>query len=299
MPPAESSPAAAGVALVIGSGSVKCAAALGLMKVLKRERIPVDLVVGCSGGSLYAAVISLGIDVVEAEEMTKRLWTTANSRSGAPGRLRCRVLFPGLFGFSEKFGLVDDRLILARLRDAFGDKTFADAKIPLHIAATDFWHGEQVILSEGEPRRLDPRLHRDAVHLLAPGRWTERLLADGFLSDPLPVGVAIKEGANVIIAIGFESPFQSRIDSFPPASPSSSRRSSDEQPAEARTSPSTTSRTTARSSPSCRVFSQRYPALRHRQDSRSSHRRGGEGRRGADPVPEEAARPGGAKSAAS
>jgi NTE family protein len=38
------------IALVIGSGSVKCAASLGLMKVLARENIDIDLVVGCSGG---------------------------------------------------------------------------------------------------------------------------------------------------------------------------------------------------------------------------------------------------------
>jgi len=47
------------VALVIGAGSVKCAAALGLWKVLKREGIALDLVVGCSGGSLYAASMAL------------------------------------------------------------------------------------------------------------------------------------------------------------------------------------------------------------------------------------------------
>src|SRR6185436_12468849 len=35
----------------------------------------------------------------------------------------------------------------------------------------------------------------------------------GFMSDPLPVGVAIKEGADIIIAMGFESPYESRIDS--------------------------------------------------------------------------------------
>ena len=48
------------VALVIGSGSVKCAASLGLLKVLERENIFIDMVVGCSGGSIYAAAIALG-----------------------------------------------------------------------------------------------------------------------------------------------------------------------------------------------------------------------------------------------
>ena len=47
------------VALVIGSGSVKCAAALGAYRVLQREGIGVDMVVGCSAGSLFASVIAL------------------------------------------------------------------------------------------------------------------------------------------------------------------------------------------------------------------------------------------------
>ena len=51
------------VALVIGAGSVKCAAALGLWRTLDRHGIELDMVVGCSGGSLYAAVMALGYDV--------------------------------------------------------------------------------------------------------------------------------------------------------------------------------------------------------------------------------------------
>jgi len=209
VPPADSSPAPAGVALVIGSGSVKCAAALGLMKVLKRERIPVDLVVGCSGGSLYASLIALGIDVGEAEEMTRRLWTRELTKRRA-WKAPFRVLFPGLFGFSEKFGLVDDRLVLARLRDAFGEKTFADAKIPLFLTATDFWNGEQVVMSEGG--LVDAIRASIAIpYVFEPWTVGDRVLLDGFLSDPMPVGVAIREGAGVIVTMGFESPYQTRV----------------------------------------------------------------------------------------
>src|SRR5437773_175384 len=70
-------PSSAGprVAVVLGSGSVKCAAALGLLRVLKREGIGVDMIVGCSGGSVYAALIAMGHDVDTAEAMTRRLWT--------------------------------------------------------------------------------------------------------------------------------------------------------------------------------------------------------------------------------
>ena len=37
------------VALVIGSGAIKCAASIGMFQVLEEANIQVDLVVGCSG----------------------------------------------------------------------------------------------------------------------------------------------------------------------------------------------------------------------------------------------------------
>jgi len=46
-----------------------------------------------------------------------------------------------------------------------------------------------------------------------PVRIGERLLVDGYLADPLPVSVAMKHGARVIVAVGFESPYQEEIPS--------------------------------------------------------------------------------------
>ena len=64
---------APGVALVIGSGGVKCAAAIGLQRCLNQEQIPIELVVGCSGGAIYAAAIALGHDPASAAAMTTAL----------------------------------------------------------------------------------------------------------------------------------------------------------------------------------------------------------------------------------
>jgi NTE family protein len=199
------------IALVIGAGSVKCAAALGLQRVLRREGIAIDMVVGCSGGSMYAAMIALGHDVETAQEMTTRLWTReVTGRSNR--RAMLGALFPSIFRFDEAFGLRDDRLVMARLREAFGDRTFADTELPLYLAATDFHNGEQVVLAEG--RLLDAIRASIAIPFtFNPWRIGDRLLIDGFMSDPLPVGVAIREGADVIVAMGFESPFQERISS--------------------------------------------------------------------------------------
>jgi NTE family protein len=202
---------AKGVALVIGSGGVKCAASIGLQRCLNHEKIPIDLVVGCSGGAIYAAAIALGHDPASAARMTATLWTRDVTAASDRGAL-ARMVFPRLFGFTERFGLKKDTLVNARIAEGFGEKTFADCKIPLFITATDFRTGEQVTISEG--RIADAVRASIAVPFaFAPWEVNGRLCVDGFLSDPLPVGVAIREGAHVIIAMGFESPNQERITS--------------------------------------------------------------------------------------
>jgi len=199
------------IALVIGAGSVKCAAALGLQKVLDREGIGVDLVVGCSGGSMYATFIALGINVQTAEEMTRRLWTSElTKRRHYPSLLR--AMLPQIFPFRESFGLVDDRLILDRLQTAFGTRTFEEARIPLYLTATDFHNGEQMVFSSG--KLVDAIRASIAIpYVFRPWPIDGRLFVDGFLTDPMPVGVAIKHGANVIVTLGFESPYQRRTTS--------------------------------------------------------------------------------------
>lgn len=199
------------VALVIGSGSVKCAAALGLQRVLKRAGIGIDLVAGCSGGSIYAALIALGVDVETAIEMTRRVWTRDLTRH-TNRRAILQMMLPRLFGFTAEYGLRDDRRALKQLKETFGDQLIENTQIPLHIAATDFQTGEQVVLSSG--RLVDALRASIAMpFVFKPWRVGDRLLTDGYLSDPLPVGVAMREGANIIVAIGFESPAQTSINS--------------------------------------------------------------------------------------
>jgi NTE family protein len=200
------------VALVIGSGSVKCAAAIGLQKVLRREGIEIGMVVGTSGGSIYAALIALGISPEQAADMSGKLWTrevTAKHNR----RALWQILLPNVFGFDQHFGTVDDTLVMQRLRAAFGDAKIQDTPIPLYITATDFENGEMVVLTQG--RLVDAIRGSIAIpYIFQAHRVDGRMLVDGYLTDPMPVGVAIKENANVILAMGFESPYQGKINAL-------------------------------------------------------------------------------------
>lgn len=197
--------------MVIGSGSVKCAAAIGVQQVLQEHGVEVDLLVGCSGGSIFATAMSLGWPAETSAEKVAHLWTrqlTSKSRR----RAMLEAVWPRALGFSAEWGLRDPAPVMRAVREAFGDLAFDNTHVPLKIASTDFYTGEQVVHGDGSV--IDAiRASLSIPFVFPPARIGDRLLVDGYVSDPLPVGVAIREGAHVIIAIGFESPYQQRISS--------------------------------------------------------------------------------------
>ena len=200
------------IALVIGAGSVKCAAALGLWKVLEEEDIHFDMIVGCSGGSIYAAAMAMGFSLLECVENTKKLWNRSITRQ-RNWRALASLLLPGVLKFDKQFSMISDGPMLRSFRSVFGEKTFADTKIPLYIMATDFETGESIAQCEGKV--VDALRASVAIPFIWPA-WEHdgRLLIDGAASNPLPVDVPIREGFDIILAMGFESPLPSKVRSI-------------------------------------------------------------------------------------
>lgn len=200
------------IALVIGAGSVKCAAALGLWKVLQQEGIHFDMIVGCSGGSIYAAAMAMGFSLQECIEKTKKLWNRSITRK-RNWRALASILLPGLLKFDHRFSMMSDEPMLKSFRSVFGDKAFTDTKTPLYIMATDFETGESVAQCEG--RLVDALRASVAIpYIWSAWRHYGRLLIDGAASNPLPVDVPMREGVDIILALGFQSPLPSRVRSI-------------------------------------------------------------------------------------
>ena len=196
------SPARPRVAMVIGSGALKCAAAFGVARVLKEHQIPIDMVVGCSGGAFCASwLASGGGDIDEAIALFTEGWK--DSFDQIDYLSLASAVFPRLFGFKGSAHLVKDTRINAGIAAYAGERLIEDLPIPLHMIATDFLTGERVQLSKG--RIADAIRATIAMPLiLPPWELDGRRLVDGGVSDPLPVAVAVKEGADIIIAVGFE-----------------------------------------------------------------------------------------------
>jgi NTE family protein len=197
------------VALVIGAGSVKCAAALGLWRVLQREGIELDMVVGASGGSIYAASMAIGHSVDESTALTQKLWTSEiSSKTNWKGLLG--AFMPKLFGFDGDFAMLDDGPIKRALRRGFGEVTFAQTRLPLFIVATDLMNGERVVLKDGSIAE-SIRASTAIPYVWKAVEIGGRRLLDGCVSDPMPVAVAMQEGADIILTMGFESPYPNQI----------------------------------------------------------------------------------------
>lgn len=197
------------VAVVIGAGSVKCAAAIGLARVLAREGIPIDLLVGCSAGSIFTALTASGHDSDTAAGLAERLWTHELT-AARDNRALLSLLMPRFFGFNEHFGLRRDTGVMNRLREVFGATRFEELQIPMRVTATDFHTGDQIIFRSGDLIGAI-RASISIPFIFKPWEIDGRLCVDGFVSDPLPVNVAIGEGAEIILAMGFESPHHQEV----------------------------------------------------------------------------------------
>lgn len=196
------------LALVLGSGGVRSIAALGITECLACEGITPDVVVGCSSGALFGATIAVGMSSAEALRSATSLWSaelTQQRRWWAYAQL----IAPRLARFGAEFSLRDARLITQRIQQAFGDRLLEDLPIPLRVAATDVASGEPVVLSRG--RLVDALRASMAVPFLFPSVEVDgRRLADGVISDPLPLSAA--RDASVIVALGFRGAMPRRVD---------------------------------------------------------------------------------------
>ncbi len=198
-------------ALVLGAGGIKSVCHLGLFRVLQRQNIPVDLIVGSSGGSLFGASYALGVNASQIEHWVERYWKQEIFQDYGY-RQMMKMLSPRRLKFDENFGIIKGEEVRRVFRKLFGELTFEDTHIPLRVVASDLQAGEAVVLKQG----LLVEAIRASVSMpvfFQPHFLNGRYLVDGALCAPLPLEFAIAEGAEVIISMGFANRPHERIDS--------------------------------------------------------------------------------------
>ncbi len=194
-------------AIVLGSGGVRSIAALGMAEVLWREGLRPDLIVGCSAGAMFGALIASGHDAKEAVRISTTLWSPEATRQHRWLAV-AQMLFPRMGSFDADFSLREDQMILHCLHQAFGDSRLESLPLSLRVTATDANTGDTVVLRHGSV--VDALRASIALpFMFKPMKIDGVRLIDGFTSDPLPVSAAAD--AQCVVALGFPFPMPRRI----------------------------------------------------------------------------------------
>jgi NTE family protein len=162
---------------------VRGLAHVGVLSVLEEAGIPIDLVSGTSAGAIVGACYAAGLEGPRFKEFA---WKFAWWRL-------LRPVWP-LRGLVSLGGL--RRLLIQEL----GDLAIEDLRLPLVIATTDIERGEPVYLSRG-PLALAVQASSSVPGFLAPVQWQGRWLAEGAMSDMLPVSILRQMGADYVIGV--------------------------------------------------------------------------------------------------
>lgn len=181
-------------AFVFAGGGSFGAIQVGMLRALASHGIAADMVFGSSVGALNGAYYA-GTPTVEGIRQLEMIWRG----------LRRDDVFPVTWRTLLGFALRRDFLVTSEGLRQLIDKhlpyrNLQDAKIPMHVVATDVLSGETVVLSKGSA--ADAIMASAAIPAaFAPVHIENLYLADGAISSNTPVRVAVALGAKRLIIL--------------------------------------------------------------------------------------------------
>lgn len=173
------------LALVLGGGGAKGLAHVGAIEELEQAGIPIDLVVGCSAGSIVGA---LYCDSPCSDEL-KATFLSLETDALVDFDL-----------WNARYGLCQGRSLRKFLRANLYATNFDELKIPFFLVATDLFSTELVTIGGGP---IIPAVEASCSIPLVfvPVNLHGRAFVDGGVIDPVPVRVAKHFQAEVIVVV--------------------------------------------------------------------------------------------------
>ena len=210
------------VALVLSGGGAKGFAHIGVLKILEKEGIPIDLIVGTSMGSLIGGVYAIGYRADDIERIVKTQdWTNILSDdvprlflSRNDQRIRQRYLIS--LPYNEKksltlpLGVIKGQNVLNLLCGLAGNvpenADFLKFPIPFACVSANLETGKEVIIKNGFlPTALFSSMAIPGV--FEPSKRDGMMLVDGGIVNNFPTDVAKAMGADIIIGVDIQGDF--------------------------------------------------------------------------------------------
>jgi NTE family protein len=209
------------IGLVLAGGGAKGAAHVGVLQVLDELHVPIDCVTGTSMGALVGGTFAAGIPAPEIKRavlaidwqrvvggqgrrdvmpIKRKLASNTYTNSLEVGVNKGLRLPGGLIGTQDI-----EQVIRTLVESARYTYDFDELPIPYRAVATDMVAGDMVVLSQGDLADA-MRASMAFPGAFAPVTIDGKLLSDGGMVRNLPVDVARKLCADVVIAVWMSSP---------------------------------------------------------------------------------------------
>jgi len=173
------------IGLVLGSGSARGWAHIGVIQALAEAGIRVDYVAGTSIGALVGAFYAAG-----------KIETLMNTILELD-RKQIALLFDMVF---PKSGLIDGKKIADSVREHISEKNIEELSLPLCVVCTDLNTGCEVNIQDGDIIEAI-RASISVPGIFTPVKKKGAFLVDGGLVNPVPVNVSRQMGADLVIAV--------------------------------------------------------------------------------------------------
>lgn len=173
------------LALVLGGGGSRGISHVGVLEVFHEHKIPVDLIVGCSAGSIVGALYA---DTPDTEEL-KSVFLSLKTDYIIDFDL-----------WTAKYGLCQGKTLRKFLDDNLEADYFDQLQIPLYVVTTDLYSGELVAIGGG-PIVSAVEASASIPFVFAPVWLHGRAFVDGGVIDPVPVRVAKHFDPEVVVAV--------------------------------------------------------------------------------------------------
>ncbi|OYD06439.1 patatin-like phospholipase family protein [Paludifilum halophilum] len=171
------------VGLALGSGGARGMAHIGVIKVLERAGIPVDLIAGSSIGSFVGVLYAGGSDLEMIEQLATHLKRKHWLDVTVPRR-----------------GFMTGEKVKELVRLLTRGKNLEELSVPTAVVATDLVKGERVVFRTG-PIDTAVRASVSIPGIFEPVQWEGRTLVDGGVIDRIPITVLEEMGADLIVAV--------------------------------------------------------------------------------------------------
>jgi len=177
-------PKPAKIALVLGAGSSKGFAHIGVLKILESNKIPIHISVGTSVGSAVGSLYAYGIGAFSLQKLA----IAVNQ-----GDIVDPLIIPSN-------GFIKGEKLEEFINKWVKNTPIEKLKIPFYAVATDLEKGQEIVFAKGNTGTA-VRASCSIPGIFRPVKISDKIYVDGGVVSPIAVEAAKRFGADVVIAV--------------------------------------------------------------------------------------------------